>query len=70
MDRPKAPAAADVSAADDAIASGYEAAVRQAVREVLAGAFAHKAGTIAAGLEQAGGVEAAVRVLLAAAKVP
>jgi UDP:flavonoid glycosyltransferase YjiC (YdhE family) len=64
VDRPQPDADAEPADAS----AGYEAAVRSAVREVLAGEqFAARAREIAAGLEQAEGVDGAVRVMLAAA---
>jgi len=67
VDRPAA--RADPAASEfDAIVSSYQTDIQNAMQTVLSGEFAQKAKTIAAELEQAGGVEAALRVLLSAAK--
>ena len=69
VDRPAALADGAGAEEEAAVVSSYQAAVRRAVEEVLAGEYASKAKAVAAGLERAGGVEAAVRVLLEVANV-
>ena len=69
VDRPAALADGAGAEEEAAVVSSYQAAVRRAVEEVLGGEYASKAKAVAAGLERAGGVEAAVRVLLEVANV-
>jgi len=70
VDRPAALADGAGVKEEAAVVSSYQAAVRRAVEEVLGGdEYASKAKAVAAGLERAGGVEAAVRVLLEVANV-
>lgn len=69
VDRPAALADGAEAEEEAAVVSSYQAAVRRAVEEVLGGEYASKAKAVAAGLERAGGVEAAVRVLLEVANV-
>ena len=69
VDRPAALADGAGAEEEAAVVSSYQAAVRRAVEEVLGGEYASKAKAVAAGLERAGGVEAAMRVLLEVANV-